>query len=242
MIFRLNTGESVTFSRSKCFSCGRQLKWPELIPVLSFLFLRGRCANCGSKISRQYPALELASGALFLLLWSELSSNQFGQSLALTTVAILFFWLLLIISVYDIRHKIIPSQLVYPAVVAAALFLVLGIKNFMPHIFSGLGFFAFFAILWAASKGKWMGFGDAKMAFALGLFLGWPETLAAFFFSFWLGAFFGLILAFYNYKLKAKSYKLLSGTQIPFAPFLFAGGLFAFLWGGRIISWYLSLI
>ncbi|QQG46146.1 MAG: prepilin peptidase [Candidatus Niyogibacteria bacterium] len=248
LVYRLNTGEPIMFSRSRCFSCGQNLKWFELIPVFSFLFLKGRCRVCGSKISWQYPLVELASGFLFLILYVYIPS---GPSPTWTSwaIAALFFWLLFVISVYDLRHKIIPNNLVYLSTAAVALFLIIGNLDFIEnwkllieHFAAGIGLFAFFGGLWFISRGRWMGFGDAKMAFALGLFLGWPETLAAFFFSFWIGAFFGLILAFYNYKLKAKSYKLLSGTQVPFAPFIFLGGLAAYLWADAIIFWYLSLL
>ena len=244
IIMRLNTGESLIFGSSRCFFCGRNLRWFELIPVLSFFFLRGHCRTCGGKISWQYPVVEILSGLLFLLLWLEPSSNQLGQNSVLTITAILFFWLLLIISVYDLRHKIIPNSLVYSAIIVAVLFLILdiGILDLLPSIFSGLGLFAFFAALWAVSRGAWMGFGDAKLGLALGLMLGWPAALLALLFSFWFGAIFGSAWAFLRGINGMSGSNGWRGVQIPFAPFLFIGGLIAYLWGDKIISWYASLI
>ena len=242
IVFRLNTGESLIFGGSRCFYCGRNLRWFELIPVVSFLALRGKCRSCGSKISWQYPAVELASGALFLLLWSEPGSYQLGKSPALTITAVLFFWLLLVISVYDIRHKIIPNPLVYFAILTAVLFLGFvnwnlmdNLKLIIENLAAGFGLFLFFGVLWFVSGGRWMGFGYAKLALALGIMLGWPLSLAAFFMSFWLGALLGLLYKFSN---RSAGFK----TQMPFAPFLSAGGLVAYLWGEKIIFWYLSLL
>ena len=241
IVLRLNTGESLIFGGSRCFFCGRALKWFELIPVISFFALRAKCRNCGSKISWQYPAVELVSGLLFLILYLQAQPNFkfliFNFETASFAAVILFFWLLLVISVYDIRHKIIPDHLVYSAIVVALLFLFLGIGilDLLPSIFSGLGLFAFFATLWLVSRGRWMGFGDAKLGLALGLILGWPEALAAVLFSFWAGAIAGIFWVFFA---RLKNLKV----QIPFAPFLFIGGLTAFLLGERIISWYFGLI
>ena len=232
IVSRINTGESLIFGGSRCFFCGRNLKWFELAPVISFLAFHGKCRTCGGRVSWRYPLVELSSGLLFLLIWSEPGSGQAGHNPVLTGLAILFFWLLLIISVYDLRHKIIPNPLVYLAIAIAVIFNIL---NPLYFILSGLGLFSFFALLWLVSKGRWMGFGDAKLALAMGLFLGWPESAVALLFSFWLGAIFGLAFVF------AKNLKNLK-VQIPFAPFLFTGGLAAFLWGEKIISWYISLI
>ncbi len=229
MVLRLNTGESLIFGGSRCFFCGRTLRWFELVPILSFLALGGRCRTCGSKISLQYPLVELASGLLFFLLY-------FGPN---GVWSIVFFWLLLVISVYDIRHKIIPNSLVYPATAAALLFLIIGNPDLIKNLAAGFGLFVFFGALWLMSRGRWMGFGDAKLAFALGLFLGWPEAFLALLLSFWFGAFFGVGLAVFNGIKRSNGWR---GIQIPFAPFLSAGGLVAYLWGQEIIFWYLSLV
>src|SRR3989344_2136087 len=224
IILRQNTGESLIFRGSRCFFFGRALKWFELIPVISFFALRGKSRNCGSKISWQYPAVEIASGFLFLLLY------LLGQC---PVLAILFFWILLVISVYDFRHKIIPDSLAYSAIAVSVFFRLFDFG--LSHIFTALGLFLFFAFLWLVSSGRWMGFGDAKLALAIGLFLGWPAGLVAFLVSFWLGAAVGVVYLFWS---KSGSLK----AQIPFAPVLSLGGLTAFLWGDFLISWYVSLL
>ena len=176
---------------------------------------------------------EIASAFIFLLVYYRLGF----QNPILTGTAILFFWLLLMISVYDIRHKIIPDSLVYIAIFTAFILSLFLIPRylFIIHLLAGAGLFIFFAGLWLASRGRWMGFGDAKLALAIGLMLSWPEGGLALLFSFWIGAIFGLALVFVK---KLKNLKI----QIPFAPFLFLGSLSAFLWGNKIISWYFSLL
>jgi prepilin signal peptidase PulO-like enzyme (type II secretory pathway) len=233
IILNLNTGESLIFRGSRCFVCGRKLGWFDMVPVASFLFLKGRCRLCLSRISLQYPLFELASAALFLLVYYRLGF----RNPVLTIIAILFFWLMLMISAYDIRHKIIPDSLVYIAISVALIFSLFSVydSSFIIHLLAGIGLFVFFAGLSLASRGRWMGFGDAKLALAIGLALGWPEAAIALLFSFWIGALFGLALAFVK---KLKNLKI----QIPFAPFLFLGSLTAFLWGNKIIAWYFSLL
>ena len=243
LILRLNTGESILVSRSRCFACNRTLRWFELVPVISFFAFKKRCRTCGARISWQYPIVELISGIVFLFLFWQVQFLNFLFS-------VFFFWLLLVISIYDLRHKIIPNSLVYVSIVFAALTSLFIIPDslFIIHLLSGLGFFTFLAILWFISGGRWMGFGDAKLALALGLMLGWPEALAAFFFSFWLGAVVGLgwiAIEMVRGLKEAKGVKGAKGMksrQMPFGPFLSAGGLAAFLWGEKIISWYLSLL
>lgn len=240
IILRLNTGDGLIFKPSRCFLCGSRLRWFELIPIISFLVLRGRCAHCKSRISWQYPAVELSSGLLFLSIYLiQGMPLDFGFVLSA-----LFFWLLLVISVYDLRHKIIPNGLVYLASGVSLLFVVVdsGYWNLIPHLLSGSGLFVFFALLWLISKGRWMGFGDAKLALAIGIMLGWPLSLTALLFSFWLGALFGLIfIVFKNYR-GSTSVGLALKTQIPFGPFLFIASLIIFLWGEQLIAWYFSLL
>src|SRR3989344_2649229 len=124
-----------------------------------------------SKFSWRYRAFELASGAFFFLLGSEPASYQLGKSPALTITAVLFFWLLLVISVYDIRHKIIPNPLVYFAILTAVLFLGFvnwnlmdNLKLIIENLAAGFGLFLFFGVLWFVSGGRLVGFGGAQLA------------------------------------------------------------------------------
>ncbi len=220
VILRYNSGESFINSRSQCFSCQKELSWYELIPIFSFIFQKGKCRDCGGKISWQYPVVEIITGLLFLLIFN----FQFS------IFNIIFYWilasLLIVISVYDLRHLIIPNKIVWLFNILALVFLLvtsywLPVTNFLNYFFSGLLFFTFFALLWLVSNGKWMGFGDAKLALGIGWFLGPIKVFSAFLFSFWLGAIFSIFLMIFRgnkYSIKSK---------IPFGPFLAIGALIA---------------
>ncbi len=167
VIYRYNTGTSITKGRSMCFSCGKTLVWYELVPVLSFIIQRGKCSGCGSKISWQYPLVEIITGLLFLLTFFTLVSSGQVNIFSITFLLIIMS-IFVVISVYDIRHKIIPEGLVYGFILLSFIQLF-----FIPNVgiidwLAGPIFFLPFAMLWFFSKGQWMGFGDAKLALGIG--------------------------------------------------------------------------
>jgi leader peptidase (prepilin peptidase)/N-methyltransferase len=247
IILRYNTGESVVDGRSHCFSCGKMLKWFELVPVLSFLFLRGRCSNCKSKISWQYPLVEVVTGIVYLLVFLKIQQIPDWQNLSVlvsTIFTLVVFSILIVISVYDIRHQIIPDACAYVLAgitLVPVLYKLFYIESFSklsnPTHFQGFsaGLFlaAFFAFFWLVSRGKWMGLGDAKLSLGVGWFLGLPKTLVALVFSFWLGAIVGVTLII----LEKKKYKI--NSAIPFGPFLAIGALLAFIFGDVILKDYI---
>lgn len=250
LIYRLNTGVS-SGGRSRCLSCGNTLSPFELVPVLSFLFLKGRCQKCGSKISFQYPLIEILTGVSFSLVYvkfsvalSTFSLFVFGEVLvALITIAIL-----VAILAYDVRHKIIPNQFVYPFIfLSLAVALSRFFIEFQVHaslflaldILSGPILFLFFYFLWRVSNGAWMGYGDAKLALGIGWSLGFIQGVSAIIFGFWVGAIFGLALIFLSRVLPAlglKSVPLLvtMKTEIPFAPFLILGMAIVFFYSPNV--------
>jgi leader peptidase (prepilin peptidase)/N-methyltransferase len=210
-----------------------QLSWYELIPVFSFIFLRGRCKNCKAKISIQYPIVEILSGLIFALLFLKFQDIFFyGTTLAFSFTYAYYaavFSLLLVIAVYDVRHKIIPDVL--SLVLGILAFVGLFFFNdtgFAPHIpsimelLSGLIIAAPFAFFWLVSSGRWMGLGDAKLAISLGWLLGLSRALSGVVIAFWIGAVVGLALVIFSRKHGMKS-------EIPFAPYLVLGTLLAFL-------------
>ena len=155
-----------------------------------------------------------------------------------------FFWTLLVLSIYDIRHQILPDSLVATSIGVAALSVLFhrlnlwGLPEVQPmylYVVAGAVLFLFFGGLWFLSRGRWMGFGDAKLAFAVGLFLGWPLSVVALFSSFWIGAVVGVGWVLWR---RVRTLQV----PIPFGPFLAAGALVAYLWGAPLIEWYFSIL
>jgi leader peptidase (prepilin peptidase) / N-methyltransferase len=232
LILRLNTGESIVFGRSRCFTCGRILEWYELIPVLSFIAQRGKCRKCGSKISWQYPLVEFTSGIVFLLVGIKVLPDIYSLVYWLTIWSIL-----LAIAGYDLRHKIIPNPLVYMFIILAFFGMVIRWSEYIiaiDFLIAGLAAFSFFAALWYFSRGKWMGFGDAKLALGLGWILGPTEGPLGIMFAFWLGALVAIPLLI----LQKRGMK----SELPFAPFLVLGPFVAWLVGDFIFRWYFSIL
>jgi leader peptidase (prepilin peptidase)/N-methyltransferase len=227
VILRYNTGFSIINGKSKCLTCGKELEWYELIPIASFIIQKGKCNKCGSKISWQYPLVEITTGFLFLLIIKTIT----GYGILAIGYYFVVFSLLIIITVYDMRHQIIPNPFVYFFDVLAflSLFQILGYGIDFSGFIAGLAFFAFFGSFWLFSKGKWMGLGDAKLALGIGWLLGLQKGILAMLFSFWIGTIVSIFLMFfYKNKINMKS-------KIAFGPFMALGILIAFLYGGDII-------
>lgn len=252
VIYRLEISESLegrprrkAFSflrgRSYCPYCKHILSWQDLIPLLSFLILKGKCRYCKKPISLQYPLVELATGILFVLLLNyelrimnyEILNPEFILN---SLFLILTSCFLIIIFVYDLKHFIILDKVIYSAIVVVFLYNLILNSQFIIHnsIFAAFGAAIFFLIIILISKGRWMGLGDVKLAFFMGLLLGYPNILVALFLTFLIGAIIGigLILA------KKKTLK----SKVSFGPFLVTGTFIALFWGEKIIQWYFNLI
>ncbi|HEY4483321.1 MAG TPA: prepilin peptidase [Candidatus Paceibacterota bacterium] len=221
VVLRLNTGRSIVRGRSQCFSCGKTLAWHELMPLVSFVAQYGRCRSCSARISWQYPAVELITGILFILVaWR----FEYAYTGLLIVLPLALVSILVAITVYDLRHKIIPDALVYPFIVLTLIFHYAffgGIHILSPDFLAGPALFGFFALLWLVSGGKWMGFGDAKLVLGLGWLLGAQASVSAMLLAFWSGAIVGLVLLYF------KRQSLTMKSEIPFAPFLILGSLVA---------------
>ena len=220
VILRYQTGRTLAV-RSGCLSCGKKFAWFELLPVLSFFVQTGRCRGCRSKISWQYPLVELATGIIFALVaW------HFGVRQPADWLTTVFCWLvasiLIVITVYDLKHQIIPDRFVFSLMFFGLIWSIT--HNLLVGLFGGLAMALPLLVLWLISRGRWLGFGDVKLVFALGLFLNWQMGLSALVLAFWLGAIVGLLLiAWGKTRLwrKGKSYTMKS--EVPFAPFLILG-------------------
>lgn len=238
VIFRLETEESIAVPRSHCMDCRHSLFWYDLIPVMSFLALWGKCRYCKKPISRQYPLIELATAILFVLTARFFDIGILGYR-DIGNLLTAFYYLfvicaLIIIFVYDFKHYIIPDEVVFLLIIAAIAYnLISQYPNILASQYLISAFLAsgFFLLLVVLSGGKGMGMGDVKFAFALGLILGWPLIAFALFVSFVLGSIIGLMLVIF----KKKNFK----SEIPFGPFLAAGGLLGLFWGREIMQWYL---
>lgn len=215
---RYNTGLSFIKGNSVCLSCSKKLEWQELIPVLSYIGLKGRCSGCGARFSIQYLLVEIVSGLSLIFLYLAPRTSHLE-------VFILFsiFETLVLIFIYDLRHKIIPDSFVFSFVFLSFLYSyfvartsILGL--FLPAILIPLPFF----LIWFFSKGRLMGLGDPKLMVGIGVLLGLERGIGAIFLSFWFGT--GFVLVWYLYKKSfGKGYNVTMKSELPFAPFLITG-------------------
>lgn len=231
VVYRLPREESISFPPSHCPACSTRLKAYELIPIISYVGLRGKCGTCRSRISIRYPIVEGITGLLFL--WTVYS---FGLSLeSLLYMAVI--GLLIPIFLIDYEHYIIPDGLnlaLFIVAAAALLFqIVTGDLQWtellyrMAGLLIGGGFFLFIAMITDGA----MGGGDIKIMAALGFLFGVKNTLLLMFLSFVIGGILSLILL----ALKIKKRK----DPIPFGPFICIGAFITIFWGNQIIAWYL---
>lgn len=232
---RLNTGVGVN-GRSMCMSCGKTLTWKELVPIVSFLVQRGRCAGCRARISWQYPVVEVVTGALFALVAYKLILE--GVSWAHGISALIYLvssCLLVTIAVYDIRHKIIPDGLAYSfaAIALANVFVGGSAIIHAPHVWTlvaGPLLALPFALLWVVSKGRWIGLGDAKLTLGIGWLLGMAGGVNALVLAFWIGAAVSVVWMY------ATSGKLRRHAEIPFGPYLILGTLIVLFTGLTVLD------
>ena len=246
VIFRFNTGKTIVKGRSICMTCNRTLRWYELVPIFSFLIQMGQCRRCREKISYQYPLIEFITGLMFVLVAYHFIPMIFFLPLLYLLLVVLFtfiFSILIVISVYDIRHKVIPDKLVFIFSLVSFfsifinysyfgdLFVLPSLSTFLAGPLLALPFF----LIWLLSRGKWMGLGDAKLMLGLGWILGIYTGLASMVLAFWIGAIVGLFMMFLlKNKVNMK-------TEIPFAPFLIISTFIVFLFSIDIFtlaSWF----
>jgi len=226
VIYRHGTHYGLT-GRSECLACAATLRWFELVPLLSFLIQGGHCRRCSTKLSWQYPLVEAATGLLFLASYFT-DGSVFSFPLFLTWIV---FSLLIVITVYDFRHKIIPNLFVYSLIVVSLINLFFETNPVAP-LLTGLGLASFFALLWLISHGRWIGLGDAKLAIALGFYLGPTGGLSAVIFAFWAGALIGLaLIGLRRYNMK---------SELPFAPFLVFGFLIVYFFHLNVFELFTS--
>lgn len=226
---RIPQNQSIVTPRSHCTSCNRNLSYLELIPVFSYIFLRGKCKTCGTKVSPLYPVMEFLTGALFLL-----SALLLGWTPELI-VALVFISLLIIITISDISYMLIPDKVL---LYFLPIFIVLRI--FVPldpwwgpiaGAFTGFGLLCLVAVI---TKGNGMGFGDVKLYFVIGIILGFHNVLLSFFLASLLGSVVGGLGLFLG-VIKRKQ-------PIPFGPFIAVGAIISYYIGDNIVEWYMNWV
>jgi leader peptidase (prepilin peptidase)/N-methyltransferase len=225
-IFRIPKHETVVTERSHCMACGYQLSWYDMVPVFSWLFLRGKCRKCKEPISPQYPIVEAVNGLLYVLIFAVRGFTLESVLCCLLSSA------LLVLSVIDWRTYEIPFGINIFILVLGILRVVTDPSNWIQYI---LGFLCVSIVLWlilVISKGRAIGGGDVKLMAAAGLYLGWKQIILAFL----LGCILGSIIHILRMKLTKVDHTLAMG------PYLSAGILIAALWGDTIIEWYLALL
>lgn len=236
--WRLPRGMDPLKGRSVCPQCGHTLGAPDLVPVFSWLFLRGRCRHCGAHIPARYLLVELLGGVLALgCTWRygaayALPGGLFGMSWA-ALLALAVCGILLSVSLIDAETQIIPDRLNLALAVCGAVSVLLAPADWLPHIIGALCVSVPMFLLCLVIDGAFGG-GDIKLMAAAGLFLGWQNTLLAMFFGIVFGGIYGI------YLLAAK--KAGKKDHFAFGPFLCAGIVIAMLFGGPVLEWYCAFL
>ena len=243
VILRYRSGRTLG-GRSACMTCSKTLHWYELVPIGSYVTQRGKCTRCKTHISMQYPLVEVLTGFAFVFLYYRFAYLIPGTPILFAILFVYYAFLvclLIVLSVYDIKHKILPDQLVFlfASIAVIGMFfiegdaLILHIPNFT-QILAGVILPAPFTFIWYISKGKWMGLGDSKLMIGIGFLLGLSAGAAAIMLSFWIGAAVSIVLVILSSCLGRKG--ITFSSAIPFGPFLALGTVITILSGIDIMA------
>ena len=239
-IYRIPEKQDIVKTSSHCMTCGYKLKWYDLVPLFSFILLKGRCRKCHTKLSLQYPIVEAVNGVMYVLIFAikkvdittYLYVDHVREMIPLFDAIILcaLFSVLLVIGVIDFRTYEIPFGCNIFICVLGLIHMVLHYADWVDYL---IGFFAvstFLLIIYLCTKGRGIGGGDIKLMAAAGLLLGWKYILLAFF----LGCILGSVLHILRMKLTKADHVL------AFGPYLAMGIGIAVLYGNQILDWYLG--
>ncbi|HTP56806.1 MAG TPA: prepilin peptidase [Candidatus Paceibacterota bacterium] len=226
LVGRWETKKGIIAGRSECPECRHVLAWYDLIPLASWLMLRGRCRYCDVPISVKYPLMELAmAGTLGIYAW------QYGLSTfwALSDILILFG--LVALFFFDLRWHLLPDAVVFPLIGIVVIRLLWLRPDLVANgLATGAGIAALLGLLWLVSHGGWLGLGDVKFAFLIGLLFGYPGAVGVTLVAIWAGALFGVgLMAAHRATLK---------TALPFGSFWSAVAVITVLWPAPVF--YLS--
>lgn len=225
LIFRVPRGEEFVSTPSHCMRCGHQLKWYELIPILSYLLQRGKCRACKAPLSAQYPLVEGLNGVAWLI-----TALLLRGDLLSTGLYCALFSILVVLALIDWRSFEIPEGLNIAIFVLGLVRLFTDLQNWKLYVIGMCSVSLVFLLLWLVTAGRGLGLGDVKLMASAGLLLGWPRTLLATL----LGSLLGCIIHLIRMRFGA-------GRKLAFGPYLAAGIWISALFGAHIITAYLSL-
>lgn len=224
LIDRIARNEKFFSGRSYCEACRHPLSWRDLIPLFSFIFLRGKCRYCQEKIPVWLPVVELTTGLAFAFTYY-ISQDSFPLLVFLRLVLACF---VIILFFADLKYRLVYDIVIYPAILTGLVYQLVFFNWSLPINYLVTPFLtaAFFFFLYLITKKRGMGLGDVQIGFFMGLLLGWPKIIVALYFAFLTGALVGIILMITK-KAKMKS-------AVPFGPFLLTGTVVALIWGEKI--------
>ena len=230
-IYRIPRNESIIYPASHCPKCSTTILAKDNIPLLSYILLKGRCRNCGSRISIQYPVVEFLTGLVYVIIY-----QIYGLSVQ-SLIYIILSSALIIIAFIDLNELVIPEVITLPGMVIG--FILSFFVPYLSFIDSALGVVIGGGIILVIGlvgsvifKKEAMGGGDVKLAAMIGAFLGWKYAIISLFLGFFLGALTGIFLVLSRVKSRE--------DVIPFGSFIVLGSLITLLWGEKILSWYVG--
>ncbi len=231
---------SILKGRSMCPHCRHTLAGKDLVPVFSWLYLRGRCRYCHRPISWQYPFVELLTAMLFGLTYI-FAASYITTNLPVLVLVYILLVLGVALAVYDAKWFLLPNRLMYPFQIVAGLYAVSvayvqqDVRVLASASLAALAFYIFFRLIHDVSNGRWLGYGDVRLAIALGLLVGSFTNVLLLVF---VASVLGTVVALPQVAQKRSKQRV----YIPFGPFLLAAALLVMLWGQAVVDWYIASI
>lgn len=243
LVWRLHKGEGL-WNRSYCPKCRGGIAWYDNIPIFSYLILRAKCRHCKAKISCQYPVVELAIAILFTISFILNTKYLISNTNMILDIGYLdiirifrdwfFIFVMIVVFIYDLRYYLILDVVTFPAMAVIFVFnLLLGI-DFKNMLISAIIGGSFFLLQFLVSRGKWIGGGDIRLGFLLGLFFAWPNILAVIFLAYIIGSLVSVPLVLWSKKKWS--------SEVPLGVFLTSSAVIVLFWGENVINWYLNLL
>lgn len=233
---------SIVQGRSMCTSCQHELAWYDLLPIVSWVSLKGECRYCKAKIGVQYPVVEFATSLSFVLSYIYWPNALQGLNIVIFVLYLIFITCLMAMLVYDIKFMILPNKMLIAAVFPVISLVILRIifsstkvDETLSTIFGVLAFGGLFYVLFQYSQGKWIGGGDVKLGFLLGAFLGSPRLSL---FAIFVASLIGLV----TIVLLSTHKKIGLSTKVPFGPMLILGAVLTFFLDSEIMVLYQAMI